>query len=306
MSNQHSKAPLVQQPHKRSFKSGFVALAGRPNAGKSTLLNAMVGTKIAIVSPRPQTTRFNIHGAIHRRDGQAVIVDTPGLFLRAGSRLIDVVNQRLGEAIEGIDLIVHVADPTRPRGPEEKAVERILARVSRPKILAINKSDLPERPFLDECLSIASAYSATLEISALTGKGVPALVDEIFSRLPPGEPIFPEYQVTDQSNEQWIAELIREKVFLHTSQEVPYTTTVEVEQIADRPARRPGSPAVLYVKANIVTLSDRYKPMLIGAGGSRLRQIGETARRELEVAMNRKVFLDLHVKVDKHWMERFA
>jgi GTP-binding protein Era len=306
MNNQHSEAPLAQKAHKRAFKSGFVALAGRPNAGKSTLLNAMVGTKIAIVSPRPQTTRFNIHGAIHRRDGQAVLVDTPGLFLRAGSRLVDVVNQRLSEAVEDIDLVVHVVDPTRPTGPEEKAVERIVERVPRAKILVINKADLPDRPFLQEYYSHASAYDAAFEISALTGKGVPALVDEIFSRLPPGEPIFPEYQVTDQSNEQWVAELIREKVFLHTSQEVPYTTTVEVEQIADRPARRPGSPPVLYVKANIVTLSDRYKPMLIGTGGSRLRQIGEAARRELEVAMNRKVFLDLQVKVDKHWMERFA
>jgi GTP-binding protein Era len=282
-----------------------VALAGRPNAGKSTLLNALVGTKVAITSPKPQTTRHLIHGVIHRTEGQAVLVDTPGVFIKVGNRLTEKVNQKVSEALEGIDLVVHVADPTRASGPEEKAVEQLILKVPRPRILAINKMDLPDKPFLEELRALAPRYDAMVEVSALNNKGVPRLVDEIFARLPTGPLYFEPFQVTDMPNEQWMSELIREKVFLMTGEELPYHCTVEIEQVTDRPRRNRDAPATLYVKANIVTTHERYRPMLLGQGGRRIRAIGQAARKELEVAMNKKVFLELFVKVDERWMERF-
>lgn len=297
--------PSPQAPQPRMGKCGFVALAGRPNAGKSTLLNALVGTKVAITSPKPQTTRYLIHGIVHRREGQAVLVDTPGVFIKVSNKLTERVNQKLNEALEGIDLVVHVADPTRASGPEEKAVEQLILKVPKPKLLAINKMDLADKPFLEECRALAPRYDAVVELSAWTGKGVPALVDEIFKRLPTGPLYFDQYQVTDMPNEQWMSELIREKVFLMMGAELPYHCTVEIEEITDRARHRKNEPATLYVKANIVTTSDRYRPMLLGEGGRRIRSIGQAARKELEVAMNRKVFLELFVKVDARWMERF-
>lgn len=287
-------------------KCGFVVLAGRPNAGKSTLLNALVGTKIAIATPRPQTTRFNVRGAIHRPEGQAILVDTPGLFLKISSKLIETVNQRLASAMEDVDVLLHVVDPTRPTGPEEQSVGQLVKKVAKPKILVINKIDAPARPHIDELRALSADYDVVCEVSALRNKGIPHLIDEIFARLPKGEPFFEKGQVTDMSNDQWIAELIREKIYLQTSQEVPYTCTVEVEKVTDRPGKRAGDPPMLHIKANILTAAERYKPMLIGEGGRRIRAVGAEARRELEVAMNRKVFLELHVVVDKHWMERFG
>lgn len=286
-------------------KCGFVALAGRPNAGKSTLLNALVGTKVAITSPRPQTTRYLIRGVIHRPQGQAVLVDTPGLFMKVSNKLTERVNQRLNEALEGIDMVVHVADPTRAAGPEERAVEQLILKVPKPRILAINKMDLANKPYLEDCRALAPRYDVVVEVSAWSGKGVPQLADEIFKRLPTGPLFYEKFQVTDMTNEQWMSELIREKVFLQTGEELPYHCAVEIEEVADRPRRDKRAPATVYIKANIITSAERYRPMLVGEGGRRIRAIGQAARKELEVAMNKKVFLDLFVKVDDRWMERF-
>jgi GTP-binding protein Era len=286
-------------------KCGFVVLAGRPNAGKSTLLNTLVGTKVAITSPKPQTTRYLIRGVMHRPEGQAVLVDTPGVFMKVSNKLTERVNQRLNEALEGIDLVVHVADPTRAAGPEEKAVEHLILKVPKPRILAINKMDLGNKPFLEECRALAPRYDAVVEVSAWDGKGVPRLRDEIFKRLPTGPLFYDKFQVTDMSNEQWMSELIREKVFLQMGDELPYNCSVEIEEVADRPRHDKKAPATVYIKANIVTSTERYRPMLLGEGGRRIRAIGQAARKELEVAMNKKVFLELFVKVDERWMERF-
>ncbi len=286
-------------------KCGFVVLAGRPNAGKSTLLNALVGTKVAITSPKPQTTRYLIRGVMHRPEGQAVLVDTPGLFMKVSNRLTERVNQRLNEALEGIDLVIHVADPTRSAGPEEKAVERLILKVPKPRILAINKMDIANKPYLEDYRALAPAYDAVVEISAWDGKGVPRLKDEIFKRLPTGPLFYEKFQVTDMSNEQWMSELIREKVFLQTGDELPYNCTVEIEEITDRARRDKSTPGTVYIKANIITSADRYRPMLLGEGGRRIRSIGQAARKELEVAMNKKVFLELVVRVDERWMDRF-
>lgn len=283
-------------------KSGFAVLVGRTNVGKSTLLNALVGTKIAIVTPKPQTTRDTYHGVVTRPEGQIVFVDTPGIFETEPTKLVANLHHKVRDALEGIDVVVHVVDPSRAIGVEDRHVLELVRHVTQPKILVLNKADLPERPWRQEWLDRASEYVQTLEVSALTGKGVEELVRAIMALLPTGPLHYPEGQVTNVSNEFWIREVIREKIYLQTGQEVPYTATVQVEKIEDRQTKD-GKP-LLYIKAAILTTDDRHQRMLIGAGGRRVREIGAAARHELEVALNRKVFLDLTVLVDPHWMDR--
>jgi GTP-binding protein Era len=290
-------------------KSGIAVLLGRTNVGKSTLLNALVGTKIAIVTPKPQTTRDTYHGIVNRPDGQIVFVDTPGIFRTQPSRLVTNLHHKVRDALEGIDVIIHVVDPTRPLGPEDQRVSELVAHATQPKILVLNKADL-DRPFRQTWLQRGSGlsaatstpYAAAIELSALTGKGVPQLIQAIFRHLPAGEPLYPDGQVTNVTNEFWMTELIREKIYLQTSQEVPYTAQVRLEQVEDRKTKE-GKP-LLYVKAAIVTTDDRHQRMLIGEGARKIKNIGSAARHELEVAMNRKVFLDLTVLVDREWMEK--
>jgi len=317
-----------------NFKSGFAVLVGRTNVGKSTLLNALVGTKIAIVTPKPQTTRDTYHGIVHRPEGQIVFVDTPGMFKTDPHKLVQNLHHRVRDAVEGIDVMVHVVDPTRSLGPEDQRTLDLVARITQPKILVLNKSDLPNRPFRDEWLrraqsaSVAEAsasasadhadrgpsatssgpsgsrrgYSSVVEVSALKGKNINLLINAIFRHLPVGPAQYPDGQVTNVTNEFWIGELIREKVYLQTSQEVPYTASVHIEQVEDRKDRA-GRP-LLYIKAAILTTDDRHQRMLIGQHAKKIKEIGSAARKELEVAMNRKVFLDLSVLVDAEWMER--
>lgn len=283
-------------------KSGFAVLVGRTNVGKSTLLNALVGTKIAIVTPKPQTTRDTYHGVVTRPEGQIVFVDTPGIFETEPTKLVANLHHKVRDALEGIDVVVHVVDPSRAIGVEDRHVLELVRHVTQPKILVLNKADLPERPWRQEWLDRAGEYVQTLEVSALTGKGVEELVRAIMALLPTGPLHYPEGQVTNVSNEFWVREVIREKIYLQTGQEVPYTATVQVEKIEDRQTKD-GKP-LLYIKAAILTTDDRHQRMLIGAGGRRVREIGAAARHELEVALNRKVFLDLTVLVDPHWMDR--
>ncbi|MCS7048826.1 MAG: GTPase Era [Verrucomicrobiae bacterium] len=283
-------------------KSGFAVLVGRTNVGKSTLLNALVGTKIAIVTPKPQTTRDTYHGVVTRPEGQIVFVDTPGIFETEPTKLVANLHHKVRDALEGIDVVVHVVDPSRAIGTEDRHVIELVRHVTQPRILVLNKADLPERPWRQDWLDRAGEYAHALEVSALTGKGVEELVRAIMGLLPTGPLHYPEGQVTNVSNEFWIREVIREKIYLQTGQEVPYTATVQVEKIEDRQTKD-GKP-LLYIKAAILTTDDRHQRMLIGAGGRRVREIGAAARHELEVALNRKVFLDLTVLVDPHWMDR--
>jgi GTP-binding protein Era len=287
-----------------AFKSGFAVLVGRTNVGKSTLLNALVGTKIAIVTPKPQTTRDTYHGIVHRPEGQIVFVDTPGIFKTQPSKLVQNLHHKVRDALEGINVIVHVVDPTRAIGTEDQRVNDIVDHSILPKILILNKSDLPYRDFRDTWLERGPKYASVVELSALTGKNVDLLISAIFRHLPVGPPQYPEGQVTNVTNEFWIGELIREKLYLQTSQEVPYTAAVQVEQVEDRKDKQ-GKP-LLYVKAAILTTDDRHQRMLIGQHGKKIKEIGSAARKELEVAMNRKVFLDLAVLIDDHWMDRMS
>jgi len=297
----------VTEPPAR--KSGLAVLVGPTNVGKSTLLNALVGTKIAIVTPRPQTTRDTYHGIVHRPEGQIVFVDTPGLFKTAPSKLVQNLHHKVRDALEGIDLLVHVVDPSRSIGAEDQRVAELVAHATQPRILCLNKSDLPQRPFRQEWLarsapgaSAGPGYVAAVEVSARRGDNIERLIGLILARLPVGPPLYPDGQVTNVTNEFWLAELIREKLYLLTRQEVPYTATVRVEEVTDRQGKD-GRPLV-YIKAAVLTTDERHQRMLIGAGGRKIREIGSAARHEFEVAMNRKVFLDLSVLVDEEWLNR--
>lgn len=294
-------APMEQAAN---LKSGFAVLVGRTNVGKSTLLNALVGTKIAIVTPKPQTTRDTYHGIVSRPEGQIVFVDTPGIFKTQPSRLVQNLHHKVRDAIEGIDVVVHVADPTRSIGPEDQRVIEMVDRIPHPKILCLNKLDLPDRYYRDSWLERGPKYAAVVEVSALKEKNVELLIQAIFRHLTVGPAQYPQGQVTNVTNEFWIAELIREKLYLQTSQEIPYTAAVQVEQVEDRKDRS-GKP-LLYIKAAILTTDDRHQRMLIGQGARKIKNIGSAARKELEVAMNKKVFLDLDVLVDEEWMERMT
>jgi len=289
---------------KPNFKSGLAVLVGRTNVGKSTLLNALVGTKIAIVTPKPQTTRDTYHGIVNRPEGQIVFVDTPGIFKTQPSRLVTNLHHKVRDALEGIDVIVHVVDPTRPIGPEDHRVIELVGHVTQPKLLVLNKLDLPDHPFRQSWLERGEQYASVIEVSALKEKNINLVINAIFRHLPVGQPHYPEGQVTNVTNEFWITELIREKLYLKTSQEVPYTATVHLEKVEDK-RTKDGQP-LLYIKAVILTTDERHQRMLIGQGARKIRDIGSFARKELEVAMNRKVFLDLDVQVDERWMDKLV
>jgi len=289
----------------QAFRSGIAMLVGRTNVGKSTLLNALVGTKIAIVTPKPQTTRDTYHGIVTRLgQGQIVFVDTPGIFKTQPSRLVANLHHKVRDAIEGIDVVVHVADPTRPIGSEDQHVSELVDHIPHPKILCLNKLDLPNRYYRDAWLQRAPKYASVIEVSALKSKNIELIIQAIFQHLPVGPAQYPDGQVTNVTNEFWISELIREKLYLQTSQEVPYSATVQVELVEDRKDSQ-GKP-LIYIKAAILTTDERHQRMLIGQGARKIKNIGSAARHELEVAMNKKIFLDLDVLVDEEWMERLS
>ncbi|MEI6085532.1 MAG: GTPase Era [Verrucomicrobiota bacterium] len=305
------------------LKSGFAVLVGRTNVGKSTLLNALVGTKIAIVTPKPQTTRDTYHGILTRPEGQIVFVDTPGIFKTQPSKLVSNLHHKVRDALEGIDVLLHVVDPSRNIGVEDDRVSDIVAHSPQPRILVLNKLDLQNRPYRQSWLERAKplpvaeasasdqpdrtlrrGYNAVVEVSAVNETNINLLITTIFRFLSVGPAHYPAGQTSNVTSEFWIAELIREKLYLKTEDEVPYTATVKVEKVEDRTSNS-GTP-VVYIKAVILTIDDRHQRMLIGQGARKIRDIGSFARKELEVAMNKKVYLDLDVLIDHEWMDRLA
>lgn len=281
------------------MKAGFAVLVGRSNVGKSTLLNALVGTKVAITSAKPQTTRFQIQGIVHDPRGQAVFVDTPGIFEKPIDRLTKSLNQQAKSAMRGIDVVVYVVDPTRAIGNEEHIILRLLDAVKAPKLLVINKIDLRDLPFVSEYEGLADRFDAVLRVSGLHGKNLKPLLDAVFERLPEGVPFYPEFQFTSMEHKQWVAELIREKLFIQLPQEIPYGTTVELEDLDNRPD-------LIYFKARVLTSNARHKGMIVGTGGHKIKEIGTAARKELEAVLQKKVFLDLEVEVDERWQDRVS
>ncbi len=283
------------------MKSGFAVLVGRSNVGKSTLLNALVGSKVAIVTPKPQTTRRPVRGILHDPRGQIVFVDTPGIFLGKKDTLSKKLNELVREQLEGIELIVYVMDPTRPVGEEEETIQRLLRKLPIPILAVINKSDLPK----EKLISLADmrradvGQRATFEISAQKRRDLNRLVDAMFALLPEGVPYYPDMQLTDMGHREWLEEIIREKAFLRLQKELPYSVAVQVEDVALRDGVR-------VIAAKVWTTDERYKRMIIGSRGSMLRQIGTDARREIEGATGDRVYLELIVKVDPKWPERFA
>lgn len=280
-------------------KSGFVVIIGRSNVGKSTLMNTMVGSKIAITTPKPQTTRLPIQGIITKDDSQIVFVDTPGVLKGAKDALSKTLLQSVKSSLADVDVIVYVVDPTREIGQEERDVMRMIESIDKPKLLVINKIDLKKKPYIDFYRDLAENYSAVIEVSALRGTHIQSLLEQLFLWIPEGEFHYPPHQLTNMPNKYWLAELIREKLFLRLRQEVPYSTHVEVSDVEVR------DNGMTYIAATIFTNDDRYKRMIIGKGGRGIREIGQSTRKELEVVLQSKVFLDLNVEVDAHWMMRF-
>ena len=281
------------------MKSGLVVLIGRSNVGKSTLLNTLVGTKIAATSFRAQLTRHIIHGVMNTPEGQAVFVDTPGMFKHKKSQLTGKLTEKVKNSLSDIDLLVYVVDPSKDIGVEERSVYGMIRHLNMPKILVLNKSDLAPniRKYRELYAAWEKDFDATISLSALKASHITPLKEKVMELLPEGEAMYPEDQLTNVDNYFWVAEIIREKAFSVFDKEVPYSLTVTVESIEEKPN-------IFVISANILTNEDRYKRIIIGKGGNKLKEIGQMARKELEQALNKKVFLELEVEVDKHWVER--
>jgi len=283
------------------MKSGFAILIGRSNVGKSTLLNTLVGTKIAATSFRAQMTRQVIHGIINNEKGQIVFVDTPGIFKDKKSSLTGKLIEKAKEALTGVDVIIYVVDPSREIGDEEKYTYGLIRHLDIPKILVINKSDLNknDKRYLDDYKNWSEDFNETYELSALKARHIYPLKEKVFELLPENDLKMydDEMQITNVNKNFWTAEIIREKVFSVFDKEVPYSMTVEVDDMEDKPD-------IMVIKARILTDEERYKKIIIGKKGQRIKEIGKMARKELEQAVNKKIFLELEVEVDKHWVER--
>jgi GTP-binding protein Era len=283
---------------KQEFRSGFVAIVGRPNAGKSTLVNRLVGQKIAIVTSKPQTTRNRIQGIVTKPQGQIVFIDTPGLH-EADSALGRQMMQEVAAALEGIDVLLLMVDANSMHPHADDLLLEKAKRFRGKTILALNKVDrLPKPKLLPLIESFAKAFefSAIVPISALRGAGCEALLDEILKQLPDGVPYFPEDQVTDQPERFLAAEIIREKAIQLMYHEVPYALAVVVEKYEEKPN-------LLRIEALMNVERDSQKKILIGHKGEMLKKIGTEARKELEAILGSKIYLGLFVKVAPDWRE---
>ena len=281
-----------------SARAGFVSLVGRPNSGKSTLLNRLVGEKLAIVSPRPQTTRNRITGIRNLPGAQIVFVDTPGLHAPAG-KLGAFMRQTVERALEDVDLVCVLADVTEPRHPDPELLE-MLGRHRGPAYCVLNKTDRMRAkgrllPLID-AWQAAGRFREIVPISALDGTNCDRLLQLIVDTLPEHPAFFPPDATSDQPETFYVAEMIREKVFLLTHEEVPYAVAVTVEELTERTA-----PEALYIEATIFVERDSQKGILIGQAGSMLKRIGTAARRELEAFFGIKVYLALTVRVRPQW-----
>ncbi|MCL4374823.1 GTPase Era [Patescibacteria group bacterium] len=289
---------------KRKF--GRVLLVGRPNVGKSTFVNNLIGQKVAITSPKAQTTRFPIHALYHDERGRIIFVDTPGIFNKAEDALAKIINHKTMQAIkEAVDVVVYMVDQSRRRDFEEGRVLGIVRKIDRPKILVINKIDQGER-YLAQYKFLEDEFKDVFVVSALKHQHTKPLMDKIFSLLPEEkagdaqqENLTVPYPLLNLDSKTFIAELIREKVLLMTGEEIPYRTTVVVEEIKER------NDKLTYIKAKILTTEDRYKRMLVGSGGRKIKEIGAYARKEIALATSKKIYLDLKVETDPHWQETY-
>jgi GTP-binding protein Era len=279
-----------------SFRSGFVALLGRPNAGKSTFVNRLVGQKVAIVTSRPQTTRNRILGIINRPNAQVVLIDTPGIH-RASTVLGRQMMAEVNQALEGVDLVAVMIDASGGLTAEDRLTFEHARQFRGPAFLLLNKIDRVAKPALLPLMETCSkefAFAELIPVSALKGDGVKLALERLIAHLPEGEPYFPQNQVTDQPERFLAGEIIREKVMTNTKQEVPDAVAVRVEAFEE-------SDRLIRIRATVSVEREGQKAILVGRGGQRLKAMGTAARRELEEILGAKVFLELWVKVERDW-----
>ena len=282
------------------MKSGFVALVGRPNAGKSTLMNRLVGQKVAIVSDKPQTTRNRITGVRTYPEGQVVFVDTPGVHRplhRLNVRMVDTAMI----ALRDVDVVVVVVDASERPGAGDRFVMDTVRQVKTPRILALNKVDQVARESLlpqIERYDREVGFADIVPVSALTGENVDRLERVILSHLPEGSPLYPEDHLTDQPERFFVAELVREQVLRHTHAELPFASAVIVDRFEEADEK-----GLLRLYCTILVERESQKPIVVGRGGSMIKTIGTAARQELEQFFQTRVFLDLRVKVRADWRE---
>ena len=298
------------------MKAGFVALVGRPNAGKSTLLNRLVGQKLAIVSDKPQTTRNRIVGVRNFKaqdpgpgtiEGQVVFVDTPGVHKplhRLNVRMVDAALDTLNE----VDIVAAVVDASEPAGGGDRFLLDVLKRSRTRRILVLNKVDAIDKKLLLPRLAEydKEGFVEMVPVSALTGDNVDRLEQTLLKHLPEGDPIYPEDYLTDQPERFFVAELVREQVLQQTRDELPFSTAVVVDKFEEPDpsiALGAGAKGLMKFYCTILVERESQKPILVGKAGSRIKAIGTAARKELEAFFDAKVFLDLHVKVKEGWRE---
>jgi len=278
------------------FRSGYVSLVGRPNVGKSTLLNTILGEKVAIVTPKPQTTRNRINGIKTLPHAQIIFIDTPGIH-KPRQRLGEAMNRSAFEALEEVDIVLFMVEPEAPRSGDLFVIERIKL-VDKPVFLLINKLDTVKK---NEILPVIEAYSKLypfkeiIPLSALKTNGIDVLLETVLKYIPEGPKLYPDDIVTDQMERFMAEEIIREKIMEATQEEVPYSSAVEIEQWQVR------DDGVIFIQANIYIERDGQKGIIIGNKGSRLKSIGTKARHDIEGLLGTRVFLELWVKIKKDW-----
>ncbi|MEP7307895.1 MAG: GTPase Era [Acidobacteriota bacterium] len=287
------------------MKFGHVSLVGRPNAGKSTLLNRLVGTKIAIVSDKPQTTRNRILGVRNYPDAQVVFLDTPGIHRplhRMNARMVDVAVDTIGD----VDVLGLVMDASEPIGKGNRFIINLVTRSQTPVFLILNKIDLMKKsrllPIISEYATLAD-FAEIVPVSAATGDNVDRLERTIIDRLPEGERLYPDDYLTDQPERFFASEIVREKLLQFTHTEIPFSSAVVVERFEEPPDGANRKSGILNLYCSIIVERESQKPIVIGKGGEMIKRIGTAAREELERFFGTRVYLDLHVRVKAEWRD---
>ena len=297
-------ADIIVPDFPEDFRAGFISIVGRPNVGKSTLTNALVGHKVAITSGRPETTRHNIRGIVHGENYQLVLVDTPGYHrprTLLGKRLNDMVREALAE----VDCVVFCMPADQRIGPGDQFIARELRSVRRPVIAVATKCDsVPRERVLEHLLAIEKLgeWSAIVPVSSFKHEGIDRLREVLAEKVPLSPPLYPQDDISDESRETMIAEFIREAALEGVRDELPHSLAVKVEEIIERPKREGDDrPPLLDIHVNVYVERDSQKAIIIGKKGSRLKEIGTRARAHIEEYLGRRVYLDLHVRTAKDW-----
>lgn len=300
----NAAADIIVPEFPEDFRAGFISIVGRPNVGKSTLTNALVGHKVAITSGRPETTRHNIRGIVHGDNYQLVLVDTPGYHrprTLLGKRLNDMVREALAE----VDCVIFCLPANQRIGPGDQFIARELRSVRRPIIAVATKCDsVPRERVLEHLMAIEKLgeWSAIVPVSSFENKGIDRLREVLAQTVPLSPPLYPQDNISDESRETMIAEFIREAALEGVRDELPHSLAVQVEEIIERPKREGDDrPPLLDIHVNVYVERDSQKAIIIGKKGSRLKEIGTRARANIEEYLGRRVYLDLHVRTAKDW-----